>query len=127
MVIGKQSPSTTEAEEKEAKIKDDISVFPLAIPLISGPGAMTTIIILMRKNEGDATLKLLIIGILLIIMILTFLCLLLSQPISKLLGITGSNVITRVFGVLLTALAVQFIIDGIKLTFFVNSKISLFF
>lgn len=108
------STSTTDDEEKEATSKADISVFPLATPLIAGPGAMGAAILLMANQDGDLTGQALVIGALLAILVLTFISLLLASKIQNLLGVTGMHVITRVMGVLLTALAVQFVFDGIK-------------
>ena len=116
MVFARSSggTSTTDDEEEEAISKADISVFPLATPLIAGPGAMGAAILLMADQEGDITGQAIIISSILAIVLLTFISLLLASKIQRLLGVTGMHVITRVMGVLLTALAVQFIFDGIK-------------
>ncbi len=116
MVFARSSggTSTTDDEEEEAISKSDISVFPLATPLIAGPGAMGAAILLMADQEGDITGQAIVIVSLLAIVLLTFVSLLLASNIQRLLGVTGMHVITRVMGVLLTALAVQFIFDGIK-------------
>ena len=105
--------STTEEEEEEAEMKQDISVFPLSTPMIAGPGAMGATILLMANAQGDLLQKFTIVGCLLLILLLTYVMMLLATPLKKLLGITGMHVITRIFGVLLTALAVQFMIDGL--------------
>ncbi len=107
------STSTTEEEELEALGKRDISVFPLATPLIAGPGAMGAVILLMANSEGNLVLQATVIASLLAIILLTFIMLLLASRIQQLFGVTGMHVVTRVFGVLLSALAVQFIFDGI--------------
>lgn len=107
------STSTTDEEEREAKGKSDISVFPLATPLIAGPGAMGAVILLMANTEGDLVLQATVVASLLAIIILTFGMLLLATKIQQLFGLTGMHVVSRVFGVLLSALAVQFIFDGI--------------
>ena len=116
MVFARSSggTSTTDDEEKEAASKADISVFPLATPLIAGPGAMGAAILLMANQEGNLTGQAIVIGALLAILLATFISLLLASRIQNLLGVTGMHVITRVMGVLLSALAVQFIFDGIK-------------
>lgn len=106
--------STTYEEEREAESKQDISVFPLATPLIAGPGAMGASILLMANTEGDWILQLIVIASILAILLLTLLTLLLASKVQHLLGVTGMHVISRVFGVLLSALAVQFIFDGIE-------------
>jgi multiple antibiotic resistance protein len=106
--------STTQEETMEATGKDDISVFPLATPLIAGPGAMGASILLMANAEGHWLLQAVVITMLLTVLLLTLLGLLLANQVVKLFGVTGLHVISRVFGVLLTALAVQFIFDGIQ-------------
>ncbi len=116
MVFARSSggTSTTDEEEQEAVSKTDISVFPLATPLIAGPGAMSAVILLMANQQGDITGQFLVLGALLVVLLITFICLVLAGRIQHLLGVTGMHVITRVMGVLLSALAVQFMFDGIK-------------
>jgi multiple antibiotic resistance protein len=106
--------STTEEEEQEALTKPDISVFPLATPLIAGPGAMGAAILLMANQEGNIAGQAIIIAALLAVLLLTFVSLLLAGKIQNVLGLTGMHVITRIMGVLLSALAVQFMFDGIR-------------
>jgi multiple antibiotic resistance protein len=105
--------SATREETDEAATKADISVFPLATPLLAGPGAMGAAILLMAESNGDTLLQAAVIGALLVIMLLSLALLLLAGQVSRLLGVTGLNVISRVVGVLLAALAVQFLFDGI--------------
>ena len=106
--------STTDEEENEAVAKPDISVFPLATPLIAGPGAMGATILLMDSAEGDIQAQIVVVSALLVVMLLTLVLLLLANEVQRLLGVTGMHVVSRIFGVLLTALAVQFMFDGIK-------------
>jgi multiple antibiotic resistance protein len=115
MVFARHSggTSTTDEEEQEAITKDDISVFPLATPLIAGPGAMGAAILLMVNQEGDLVKQGIILASLLAILLVTLVSLLLASKIQRWLGVTGMHVITRVMGVLLAALAVQFMFDGI--------------
>lgn len=115
MVFARSSggTSTTDEEAQEAMSKPDISVVPIATPLIAGPGAMGAAILLMANADGDIVKQVVVIGSLIAVLLLTLVLLLLSTKIQKLLGVTGMQVITRVFGVLLCALAVQFIFDGI--------------
>jgi len=105
--------STTDEEEVEAQTKQDISVFPIATPLIAGPGAMGAAILLMADAEGDLTHQLIVLGSLLAIIALTFAGMLLAGRLLNLLGIIGMPVINRVMGVLLSALAIQFIFGGL--------------
>jgi multiple antibiotic resistance protein len=107
------STSTTDEEEQEALGKRDISVFPIATPLIAGPGAMGAVILLMANTEGELVLQVAVIASLMVILVLTFGMLLLASKIQRLFGVTGMHVVTRIFGVLLSALAVQFIFDGV--------------
>jgi MarC family membrane protein len=108
------SNSTTELEKKEAATKKDISVFPLATPLIAGPGAIGAAILLVSKADGDTLQVSLVIGALVAMILATFLLMLLATQVQRLLGVTGLHVISRVVGVLLAGLAVQFIFDGIQ-------------
>lgn len=116
MVFARSSggTSTTDEEAQEAVSKTDISVFPLATPLVAGPGTMGAAILLMANQGGDFTGQAVVIGSLLAILLLTFISLLLAGKIHQLLGVTGMHVITRIMGFLLSALAVQFIFDGIR-------------
>lgn len=106
--------STTEREQREAEHRKDISVFPLAIPLIAGPGALTTVL-LMVSEQGDNPA---VIGATLVVVILVLAIalgsLLLSGRLLRLIGETGANVISRVLGVVLAALAAQYILDGLQ-------------
>jgi multiple antibiotic resistance protein len=104
--------SRTVREQEEISYEHDVSVFPLAIPLIGGPGAITTV--LLYTGGRDLAGIGVFVVVLLAVMLLTLAALLLAPRIMRLFGETGSNVLTRVLGVLLAALAVQFIFDGIE-------------
>lgn len=104
--------TTTAEEAREAASKQDIAVFPLATPLIAGPGAMGAVILLVANTEGDVVLQAVVVMALIAMLGFTLVCLLLASEIQKFLGVTGMHVVTRVAGVLLAALAVQFIFDG---------------
>ena len=123
MVFARSSggTSTTDDEEQEAAGKEDISAFPIGMPLIAGPGAMSATILLMANTEGDLLLEAIVIGSLLVILLGTFISMLLAGQIQKALGVTGMHVIARIFGVLLCALAVQFIFDGIQRSGLISS------
>jgi multiple antibiotic resistance protein len=104
--------ATAIREQEEEEYQQDISVFPLAIPLIAGPGAITAVLLF---TGGSSTAQVaLFMGVLLVMLLLTLGSLLLAPRIMRLLGETGANVLTRVLGVLLSALAVQFVIDGLQ-------------
>ena len=115
MVFARHSggTSTTAEEEEEATHREDISVFPLATPLLAGPGTMGASILLMAETNGAWQLQIAVVGALAAVLLLTLLLLLLSGLVNRLLGVTGMQVVTRVFGLVLCALAVQFIFDGI--------------
>jgi multiple antibiotic resistance protein len=106
--------STTVAETSEAATKNDISVFPLATPLIAGPGALGAAVLLTAETEGDLVLQATVVAALLVVMAITLALLLIAVQLHRFLGVTGQNVITRVFGILLAALAVQFLFDGVR-------------
>lgn len=104
--------TTTPREERESEARADVSVFPLAIPLVAGPGALTSVVLLMGRAAGGLGERVAVLGVLLAVLALTLACFLLATAVLRLLGITGINVVTRVSGILLAALAVQFVLDG---------------
>lgn len=106
--------SITQSEEREAEHENDISVFPLAIPLIAGPGAMTAIVLLMGSQSGRPLGQVTIIATLVAVLAIAFVALLLAARLTRHLGITGVNVVQRIFGILLASLAVQFVLDGLR-------------
>ena len=106
--------STTREEQEEAEIKEDISVFPLATPLLAGPGTMGATILLMSDVKDSVSHQLIVVGAIMAILLITLAALLSASKLQKLLGVTGMHVVGRVMGVLLAALAVQFILDGIR-------------
>lgn len=103
----------TQRREGQATVHDhDPSVFPLAIPLIAGPGAIATMILLVGESgswQGTIAVHL----VMIFVVILAFLFFLIAGPLENALGRTGTVVITRLLGMLLAALSVQFVIDGI--------------
>lgn len=108
--------STTVREQEEAQYKDDISVFPLAFPLLAGPGTLTTILLLTSglRPQEQPSLFFGLLGVLLGVLALTLLALLLAPRLTKLLGETGASVVDRLLGVILAALAVQFALEGLR-------------
>ncbi|MEK7207871.1 MAG: MarC family protein, partial [Pseudomonadota bacterium] len=84
--------STTEREQKEAETRKDISVFPLAIPLIAGPGALTTVLLMVGEQGDDPVVLAAVLGVLLVVLLITLMALLLSGRIMAFLGETGANV-----------------------------------
>ena len=119
MVFARQSGlrSTTVQEQQEAEHKRDVSVFPLAFPLIAGPGALTTVL-LMNSPRPEFSILTGLLAVLLLVLGLTLISLLCADHIMRLLGETGTNVITRLMGLILAALAVQYVLDGVATAFF---------
>lgn len=115
MVFARHSggTGTTDEEEREARRAQDISVFPLAMPLLAGPGAISAVILLTTGAQSDLEFWM-VLAALVTILALAWLTLLIAIPIQRLLGLTGLSVVSRVVGILLAALAVQFVFDGIK-------------
>ena len=104
--------STTSEENAEAATRSDVSVFPLATPLIAGPGAISATILLVANAEGDRIRFTAVILALAAVLALTYILLLAASQLQRVLGLTGVHVVSRIAGVLLAALAVQFIFDG---------------
>ncbi len=92
----------------------NIAAFPLAIPLMAGPGAITAMILLAGRAEGRVTYLVSLYGVAAVVMAACFVCFLLAEQISRLMGITGRAVTSRLLGIILAALAVQFVIDGVS-------------
>jgi len=107
---------STPQEEKEAMHKDDITYTPLAIPLIAGPGAITSVMIL-SENVITVSEKILFISAIAICIIITYIILIASKKMSKMIGTTGIRIIQRVMGIILMAIAVQLIFNGLNLVF----------
>jgi multiple antibiotic resistance protein len=93
---------------------EDPSVFPLAIPLIAGPGAIATMILLTGQEGGGALHVLTVHVVMALVITVVFSLFLLAAPLERLLGPTGIAVVTRLLGMLLAALSVQFVIDGMR-------------
>ena len=112
-------------ERRESRAEDinaspeheDISIFPMAIPMIAGPGSIASVMLLMARSDG-MTESLVVLGALATILAVTMVALLLAGPLMKALGYKIEAMITRILGVLFAALAAQFVIDGIKASFF---------
>ena len=110
--IGRQAQEATEALEERVR---NIAAFPLAIPLMAGPGAITASVLLSGRADHDSTRIALLLGVILIVCAACYLCFAAATPIAKLFGTTGNNVLQRLIGVILAALAVQYVIDGARL------------
>jgi multiple antibiotic resistance protein len=108
---------TQRREDRAAQVAadevEDVSVFPMAMPMIAGPGSIASVMLLMARNDGIER-SLVILAALGAILLLTLAALLAAGPIMRFLGARIEAVITRLLGVLLAALAVQFVIDGLQ-------------
>ena len=101
------------AEEGGHEHHDDPSVFPIAIPLIAGPGAIASMILLTGQSQGIGGFAA-VIGVMLAVLSIVFALFLASSWLERALGKVGTDVVTRLLGMLLAALAIQFILDGLK-------------
>jgi multiple antibiotic resistance protein len=97
----------------EAQEREDISVFPLAIPLMAGPGTLASVMILVGAHRSSASQVVVILAVTGLVLVLCYLALRLSGQVARLIGRTGVGVVTRVLGVLLAALAIQYVAAGI--------------
>ncbi|MGO8948567.1 MAG: MarC family protein [Ktedonobacterales bacterium] len=114
MLFGRQSGTReTPREARDARARDDVSVFPLAIPLIAGPGALVTITLLLDDAQGHAGELAAVAVAAGITLAAAWLSMSISLPIQKRMGTTGILVLSRVLGMLLAAVAAQFILNGI--------------
>jgi multiple antibiotic resistance protein len=103
--------SVTAEEIRDASRREDVSIFPIAIPLLTGPGAITTVILVMRAGAAPE-LKMIVIVAILLTFALSYLIFRFANRINRIMGVTGSLVITRVMGLLLGAVAVNFVSIG---------------
>ena len=103
--------SVTAEEIRDATRREDVSIFPIAIPLLTGPGAITTVILVMRAGAAPE-LKMMVIVAILLTFALSYLIFRFANRINRIMGVTGSLVITRVMGLLLGAVAVNFVSIG---------------
>jgi multiple antibiotic resistance protein len=105
--------SITNEELKDARLRENISVFPIAMPLLTGPGAITTIIVLIRTAQGIES-KMLVIAAIIFTFAITYLIFRYADSFNKVVGMTGMLVMTRIMGLFLGAIAVDFVSTGIK-------------
>jgi multiple antibiotic resistance protein len=108
----------TQEELKEAMEKNDVSVFPLGTPLIAGPGAISTVILFSTGRDNSLVSIILIIVAVLISSLIIYYLLRYSHLVYKAMGNTGMNIMMRLMGLILSAMAVEFIIDGIRQSFY---------
>ena len=106
--------SITPGEDVEAHHRGDISVFPLAFPLISGPGALAVILLAFAGVPVASLQFVLQIGVIVLVLAITLALMLATGPVMRVVGVTGGAVLGRLLGVLLAALASQFVMDGVR-------------
>ena len=122
MVFEKRTQRREERAEKVAAQSgpgpeiEDVSVFPMAMPMLAGPGAIASVMLLMSKSQGTEG-TLVVLAALLVVLLLTMAALIAAGPLMKLFGDRVEAVITRLLGVLLAALAAQYVIDGLRSAF----------
>lgn len=94
--------------------RDDISVYPLSIPLLAGPGALTTVVLLMREaTELHFQAVVGVVCVVILVIAISWISLLIGERLMRVLGVTGTNVLTRVFGIILAAVSIDGIIKGL--------------
>lgn len=120
MVFDRRSQRLQATADKAISVDHvkDIAAFPLAIPLIAGPGAITAMILLAGRAEGRIMHLSALLVVTALVIAACYASFLMAEKISKLMGVTGRAVMTRLLGIILAALAVQFIIDGIEVLTF---------
>ncbi len=111
-----QRTRMTPEEEREGAEKEDVAIFPLAIPLLAGPGSIATVTTLMAK-AGRKAFAIPVILSIAITCVASYAMLVAADRISRLLGVTGLSVMNRVIGLIIGAIAVQFMFDGLRDTF----------
>lgn len=110
----RQQRKTSTAERSIAEEPhDDVAAVPLAVPLLAGPGAITAVILLAAPAGADPVRLALVVGVILAVLVATLVILLVAVPLDRFMGKTVRMVVTRLLGVVLAALAVQFVADGI--------------
>jgi multiple antibiotic resistance protein len=106
--------SITPGEDVEAHHRGDISVFPLAFPLIAGPGAIATILLAFSGVSPGSLQFFAQVGVIVLVLAITLALMLMTGPVMRVIGVAGGAVLGRILGVLLAALASQFVLDGIR-------------
>ena len=120
MVFARESGTRTSSDEAaESRRRADISVFPLAFPFIAGPGALATILLWFGRIHlpTQAGLFAAFIAAAALVLAIVVALLWVAEPLMRVIGVTGANVASRILGVILGALAVQFVLDGLRQAF----------
>jgi multiple antibiotic resistance protein len=115
MVFARESGTRTTSEELDENLKrTDIAVFPLAFPFIAGPGSLAIVLLSFGASRGDLALSAGLFAVVVLVLAITYLLMRLTPMVMRAMGVTGANVVNRLSGVVLAALAVQFMIDGLR-------------
>jgi multiple antibiotic resistance protein len=118
MVLGlRLKHATQDAEQAAEEHIHNMAAFPLAIPLMAGPGAITATILLAGQAAGRPEWLAVLLGVVVVVMVATMIAFVAADRIGRLLGVTGNVVLSRLLGVILAALAVQYVVDGIRTAF----------
>jgi len=118
MVFARESGTRTTSEELDENLKrTDIAVFPLAFPFIAGPGSLAIVLLTFGASREDLVLSAGLLGVVAVVLAITYVLMRLTPVVMRAMGLTGANVVNRLSGVVLAALAVQFIIDGVSAAF----------
>jgi multiple antibiotic resistance protein len=104
---------TTQEEEEEGGLKDDVGIIPLGIPLLAGPGAITTVITLLAQ-AGTTPRRIAVYVSIAVVLLVTWMVLGVAPLVVRRLGTTGMNVIERIMGLIVMVIGVQFVVDGIR-------------
>jgi multiple antibiotic resistance protein len=117
MLFGRKTGTKqTDEEEREGAESSNPAVFPLAVPMIAGPGTIATVLVLVTLAGSDQEKLGIVVAAYASAMAVAWLCMRLSTQILRVIGTTGTHVVTRLFGILLSALAVQFVLNGLEQT-----------
>jgi multiple antibiotic resistance protein len=109
--VARQSRQAEEALEERVR---NIAAFPLAVPLMAGPGAITACVLLAGRADGQLQRLAVLLGVIAVVLAICLVAFLAAAQIARLIGTTGNVVMSRLLGVLLAALAVQFVVDGVR-------------
>ena len=113
MIFIEEQKEKAAEEAADNPYENDVSVFPLAVPLIAGPGSIASIILLMSERHGNWTQQIYVISSLIVVCLITYILFRLSSYFARLFGQTINTVISKLLGIILGAMAAQFIIDGV--------------
>lgn len=116
MVFGlrasRKGETAREAVDKEHIV--NVAAFPMAIPLLAGPGAITATLLLAGQAAGSTVMMAALIGVLAVVILVSWACLNMAESVNAMLGTLGNAVVSRLLGIILAALAVQFVLDGVR-------------